>query len=60
MKSFARLMSIRRPVFKSFESAERTIEAMRSLVKKNHVLLERNKKLRDEIKRLIKGPRSHA
>jgi hypothetical protein len=60
MKSFAPLMSIRKPVLKSFESAERTVEAMRSLVKKNAVLLDRNKKLREELKRLIKRPRSHA
>jgi hypothetical protein len=45
---------------KAFESAEKTVEAMRSLVKKNKVLLDRNKRLRDELKRLTKRSWAHS
>jgi hypothetical protein len=44
---------------KAFESAEKTVEAMRSLVRKNKVLLDRNKRLRDELKRLTKRSWTH-
>ena len=45
---------------KAFESAEKTVEAMRSLVKKNKVLLDRNKRLWDELKRLTKRSWAHS
>ncbi|HKA33494.1 MAG TPA: hypothetical protein VKH64_09800 [Candidatus Binatia bacterium] len=51
---------IAKPWVKAFESAEKAVEAMRWLVKNNKVLLDRNKRLREEIKRLTSRPRAHA
>ncbi|GEM_PF-3795544 len=45
---------------KALQTAEKAVEAMRSLVKKNEVLLNRNRRLREEIQRLTRRTRAHA
>ncbi|HEY1373768.1 MAG TPA: hypothetical protein VGH50_14955 [Candidatus Binatia bacterium] len=44
---------------KAFESAEKAVEAMRVLVRTNAILLNRNRRLREEIQRLTRR-RGHA